>query len=113
MKNFKNISKDATATNAQLSDKKGSISEMNQVLNINNNFFNINSYTGFKSGWKADLEADFNFDDANKANLVSEVLVIEVDKSRISKSKKRKSNKSDIAKRANLPDKMFKYIYVA
>lgn len=75
---------------------------MPQVLNADNNIANANSDTGLKTGSEAGsgacLEADFNLDNIDKADLVSGVLAIEADKSQIGKKKENKSNKSNIVK---------------
>ena len=110
-------SKDATTVNAQLSDKNRPISRMNQVLNADNNVTNADLDAGLEAGSEvgsgACSGADFDLDDADKADLVSGVPATKADKSRISKKKEGRSNKSDAAKRANLPDEMFEYIHVA
>ena len=90
---------------------------MNQVLNANNDVTDTDSDAGSAAGLEASAgacsEADFNLDNADKADLISGVLATEADKSRISKKKEPRSNKSNAAKQANLPDEMFEYIHVA
>lgn len=90
---------------------------MNQVLNANDDVSNVNSDAGSKVdskiGLRACSESDFDLNNVDKANLVSEVLATEVDKSQIKKKKEHKSNKSNVVKLANLFDEMFEYIYVA
>ena len=65
---------------------------MNQVLNANNNVTNANwdavSEAGSETGSGVCWEADFDLDNADKADLVSEVLATEVDKSWIKKKKR-------------------------
>lgn len=81
MKNFK----DVTAINAQLLDKNKHILRINQILNINDDVINTNLDVGSETSLITSLEvgskANFNLINANKTNLISEVLAIEADKS--------------------------------
>ncbi len=98
---------------------------MNQVLNANNELSELNTdadietdfdtsvKTGYGPGSEAGSKPDFELNNIDKADLVSGVLAIEIDKSRTSKKKQCKSNKSDVAKQVNLSGEMFEYIYVA
>lgn len=66
---------------------------MNQVLNANNELFkvdtdvgveidlDIGSKIGYQPGSEAGSEPDFDIDNADKADLISEVLATEADKS--------------------------------
>lgn len=68
------------------------------MLNANDNFSNASSKVDSETGSKTGLEAKFDFNNNDKANLVSRVLATEADKSQISKNKKHKSYKSDVPK---------------
>lgn len=75
------------------------ISRINQVLNTNNELSaadtdtgvetdsDIGSKTGYVPGLEAGSEPDFDFDNADKVDLVSGVLATEADKSQINKKK--------------------------
>lgn len=101
------------------------ISRINQVLNANNELSEANTNidietnsdtslrTGYRPSSKTGSEPDFDLNNIVEADLVFGVLATETDKSRINKKKECKSNKSDVAKRVNLSDKMFEYIYIA
>lgn len=60
------------------------------------------------------LEDYFNLDFYNidKANLISGLLATKLDKNYLSKKRKCKINKLDIAKQANFSGEIFEYIYV-
>ncbi len=77
------------------------------MLNVNDNFSNANPKVDSETSSKTSLEAKFNFNNNDKADLVSRVLATEADKSRMSKNKKHKSYKSDVPKQATLFDKIF------
>ena len=105
-------SKDTTFANTQLLDKNKPISKMNQVLNANKDFSNASSEAGSEADLEARLKADFDFNNNDKANLVSGILVTEANKSRTNKNKECKSNKFDAVKQANISNKIFKYIHI-
>lgn len=77
--------KDAIIANAQLSNKNWPISRINQVLNADDYIINANSDTSFEAGLEAGSrtcsKADFDFNNTDKANLVSRVLAIKANKS--------------------------------
>lgn len=106
--------KDGTGTtgNAQLLDENrpiAKISQLNQVLNADEDLSDAESVAGSAAG----SEADFDIDDVDEADLISGLLATEADETQLSKKKERKSNKSDAAKRANLSEEIFEYIHVA
>lgn len=71
------------------------------MLNANNNVIDANldasSETDLEAGLKAYLEANFYLNNADKADLVSGVLIFKANKSQFSKKTEYKSNKSDTA----------------
>lgn len=56
------------------------INSLNEIINADNNFFNIGSIARLKTGSKDYLEANFDFNDGNKANLIFGILATKVDK---------------------------------
>lgn len=90
---------------------------MNQVLNTDNDITNAkldaSSEAGLEAASRACLKANFDLNNTNKTDMLFKILAIKVDKSQISRKKKHKSNKSDIAKQVNLSNKIFEYIYIA
>ena len=103
-----------TAGNAQFSDSnrpkaQAKISPLNQVLNADDDVSDTSSLATSEAG----SETDFDINHNDEADLISGVLATEVNETHFNRKKERKISKSDAAKRANLPNEIFDYIYVA
>ena len=102
-----------TAGNAQFSDSnrpkaQAKTSPLNQILNVDDDVFNTSLLAALEAGSETDFDINYN----DKADLISGFLAIEADETHFNQKKERKISKSEAAKRANLPDEIFDYIYV-
>ncbi len=79
--------KDIIVNNASILNKNKPILKLNQMFNTNNDLSNTDSMVELEAELEVSLEAEFNLDDGDQADLISGVLATETDKTRISKKK--------------------------